>query len=224
MADKFINETGLGRLRDWIKNRINTKLSFASSGRKATFTNVNANNESVDIQNINSDRSSIYILANGLQTTNYLPTESAVDNKLAGKQDTLESGTNLKTINGNSILGAGNIETPKGIDFEVGVEKWYGTYKENGVTYQVYSKVLFIPALPSTAGITTYQHGVTGIKQILCIYGSCSNSMVMNAPRQVNSDNICIYQVQKSGKLAIEVGKDRSSISAYVTIIYAKNN
>ena len=30
--------------------------------------------------------------------------------QLEGKQETLESGTNIKTINGNSILGSGNIE------------------------------------------------------------------------------------------------------------------
>ena len=28
---------------------------------------------------------------------------------MAGKQDTLVSGTNIKTINGNSVLGEGNI-------------------------------------------------------------------------------------------------------------------
>ena len=33
---------------------------------------------------------------------------------MAGKQDTLVSGTNIKTINGNSILGEGNIEITGG--------------------------------------------------------------------------------------------------------------
>ena len=36
-------------------------------------------------------------------------TESYVTNGLDGKQDTLESGVNIKTINNNSILGSGNI-------------------------------------------------------------------------------------------------------------------
>lgn len=34
---------------------------------------------------------------------------SALTQGLAGKQDTLVSGTNIKTINGTSILGAGNM-------------------------------------------------------------------------------------------------------------------
>jgi len=41
-----------------------------------------------------------------------LPTTTAVTTALATKQDTLVSGTNIKTINGTSVLGAGNIVTP----------------------------------------------------------------------------------------------------------------
>ena len=111
-----------------------------------------------------------------------------------------------------------------GINFEVDVEKLYGIYKNGDTTYQVYSKVIYIPALPSTPGITNYPHGITGINQVLAVYGVCTNGMVMNAPRQNNQDNIGLYQVQKGGNFVIEVGKDRSSIGAYVTIIYTKNN
>lgn len=124
---------------------------------------------------------------------------------------------------------AGDTEwaNPQGVNFEVGVEKWYGTYKEDGVTYQVYSKIIKIDALPNVAGITTYQHGITGIKQILQVYGFCTNGFVMNAPRQNLQDNISIYQVSKSASnqtFSIEVGKDRSSVGAYVCLVYAKNN
>lgn len=38
-------------------------------------------------------------------------TESYVGNAVSGKQDTLVSGTNIKTINNTSILGVGNIDT-----------------------------------------------------------------------------------------------------------------
>ena len=38
----------------------------------------------------------------------------ATKQEMAGKQDTLVSGTNIKTINGNSILGEGNIEISGG--------------------------------------------------------------------------------------------------------------
>ena len=111
-----------------------------------------------------------------------------------------------------------------GTNFEVGVEKWYGTYTENGVTYQVYSKLIDIGALPSAAGVTQYPHGITGIKQVLQINGFTNDGFVMNAPRQNAQDNITIYQAQKNGNIVVEVGKDRSGKNGFVMLIYAKNN
>lgn len=152
---------------------------------------------------------------------------SYIDQKLLNKQDTLVSGTSIKTVNNQSLLGAGNISINNGVNFEVGVEKWYGTYREANVTYQVYSKIIKIDALPSTAGITTYSHGISGIKQILQVYGFTTDGFVLNAARQNAQDNIAIYQASKSATnqtISIEVGKDRSNKSAYVCLVYAKNN
>lgn len=155
-----------------------------------------------------------------------IPTTGYVDNALANKQDTLVSGTNIKTVNGESLLGAGNVVA--GMNLEVGKERWQGTYTdENGETFQVYSKMVYIPALPATAGITTYDHGVSNIKQILNIYGFTADGFVLNAPRQNAQDNIAIYQASKSATnqtFSIEVGKDRSNKKAYVVMVYAKNN
>lgn len=145
-----------------------------------------------------------------------------VDTSLQSQIGTLSS---LTTTNkGNLVSAINEVAGNSGVNFEVGVEKPYGTYQENGVTYPVYSKIVYIPALPSTAGTTNVPHGITNIKQVLAIYGVGTNSMVLNAPRQNSQDNIAIYQVQKSGNFVIEVGKDRSSMGAYVTLIYAKNN
>ena len=41
-------------------------------------------------------------------------TQSAITNAVSGKQDTLVSGTNIKTINNESILGSGNIDIQGG--------------------------------------------------------------------------------------------------------------
>lgn len=153
-----------------------------------------------------------------------LLTKSAIAAEFNKKQDTLVSGTNIKTVNGESLLGEGNLAVAGGINFEVGVEKWYGTYTVDGVTYQVYSKLFDLGPLPSAAGVTNYPHGITGIKQILQISGFTNDGFVMNAPRQTAADNISIYQAQKSGNIAVEVGKDRSSKTGFVMLIYAKNN
>lgn len=137
--------------------------------------------------------------------------------------------SNLATTEKTNLVGAVNEVNGKvGFHVAVGKERWVGTYTdENDVTYQVYSKQIYIPALPATAGITTYEHGIENIKQILDIYGSTTDGFVLNAPRQTVTDNITIYQASKSASnktFSIEVGKDRSSKKAYVTVIYAKNN
>ena len=146
--------------------------------------------------------------------------------QLVGSGDTVQ----YKVKGGNYAEQTFELATTKyvqdnaGVNFEVGIEKWYGTYRVDGVTYQVYSKLLDIGPLPSAAGVTNYPHGITGIKQILQINGFTNDGFVMNAPRQVASDNISIYQAQKSGNIAVEVGKDRSSKTGFVMLIYAKNN
>ena len=162
------------------------------------------------------------IVKNGIEYTgssspidSYTKTET--NTLLNTKQDKLTASTGIK-IDSNNYISA------EGIQMEVGVEKPYGTYTEGGVTYQVYSKIIKIDALSSEAGTTGYPHGITGIKQILMAYGFTTDGFVLNAPRQTATDNIAIYQVQKSGNIQIEVGKDRSSKSAYVCLVYAKNN
>lgn len=47
--------------------------------------------------------------------TNY-SSASTVQNVVNGKQDTLISGTNIKTINNESLLGSGNISITGGIE------------------------------------------------------------------------------------------------------------
>lgn len=50
------------------------------------------------------------LLAGGVDSSNYY-TKTETNTKLAGKQNTLVSGTNIKTINGESLLGSGVITT-----------------------------------------------------------------------------------------------------------------
>ena len=50
----------------------------------------------------------------GFETKSNAANTYATKEEMAGKQDTLVSGTNIKTINGNSILGEGNIEITGG--------------------------------------------------------------------------------------------------------------
>lgn len=47
-----------------------------------------------------------------------------INTALGGKQDTLVSGTNIKTINGNSILGSGNIATGNAFTVTLASASW----------------------------------------------------------------------------------------------------
>jgi len=67
------------------------------------------------VENLNSDLDSLDLKDASLESK--ISTEDSINDgvdvslatSLAGKQNTLVSGTNIKTINGNSILGSGNL-------------------------------------------------------------------------------------------------------------------
>lgn len=67
-------------------------------------------------------------------------TESEVDTALNGKQATLVSGTNIKTINNNSLLGSGNISIQGG--GSVTVDSALSTTSENPVQNKVITGAL----------------------------------------------------------------------------------
>ena len=54
-----------------------------------------------------------------VDTSTYTAYTAATDTALAGKQATLVSGTNIKTVGGNSLLGSGDVPFPPGMTAEV---------------------------------------------------------------------------------------------------------
>ena len=54
-----------------------------------------------------------------VDTTTFNTYSGSVATALAGKQDTLVSGTNIKTVGGNSLLGSGDVPFPPGMTAEV---------------------------------------------------------------------------------------------------------
>lgn len=53
--------------------------------------------------------------------TGTLTSQTDLNTALSGKQDTLTSGTNIKTINGNSLLGSGNLNAGNTLSLTTGV-------------------------------------------------------------------------------------------------------
>lgn len=84
-----------------------------------------------------------------------------VNEALAGKQDVLESGENIKTINGESVLGSGNIEIQGGGGDTVSFTQTQqsgnelGTITINGAGTNIYSPTETDPTVPSWAKAST---------------------------------------------------------------------
>lgn len=92
-----------------------------SDNKYTTFTYIEGKTQFYDIQlGLKANKDDVY-------SKNDIYTKTEVDNKNATKQDTLISGTNIKTINGNDILGEGNIEIQGGGG---GTTIWTGTVDE----------------------------------------------------------------------------------------------
>jgi hypothetical protein len=70
---------------------------------------------------VDKDPNTYYIItdAQAVDLTNYY-TKSETNTLLGGKQETLVSGTNIKTINNESILGSGNIDIQGGSTYTAG--------------------------------------------------------------------------------------------------------
>lgn len=95
------------------------------------------------------------------QTDNLLDAK-ADTSALATKQDTLVSGTNIKTINGNSVLGTGNIE------IESGGNEWdfIGSYTDFNST--IYPNL----AIGKTIKLQVIQTNVNGLCTICYFVGT----------------------------------------------------
>lgn len=94
----------------------NLVITFNSDARKETITipltdifNPNNYYTKTDVNNLLDDKAD--------KVNTYTKTE--VDAVLSGKQETLISGTNIKTINNESILGSGNITINVTVDSEL---------------------------------------------------------------------------------------------------------
>lgn len=78
-----------------------------------TYATKQALGNKLDTATYNSEKASFETKENAAATYQ-VKGDYATKEEIAGKQDTLVSGTNIKTINGNSVLGAGDITIQAG--------------------------------------------------------------------------------------------------------------
>ena len=103
------------------------------------------------------DPNTFYIItdAQGADLSQYYTsaqTESAITQAVSGKQDTLISGTNIKTINNESILGSGNINIQGG----------GGSSYTAGDGIDITNDVISVTGKADTSAVTAIQDSLSG--------------------------------------------------------------
>jgi len=91
-----------------------------------------------------------------------VPSEKLTKNSLDAKQETLVSGTNIKTINNNSLLGSGNINIESGSDVDI-VTSWEATLSDSKVPSEKLTKNTLDGKAPTShaSSANTYGLGTT---------------------------------------------------------------
>lgn len=123
----------------YTKSETNTKINQSVSGRVSTYTYtaytastqtvINAKADTTAMTQAISEATSGKADTTAVTTVNNALTAHTSDSDIhvtssdkttwSGKQDQLVSGTNIKTVGGNSLLGSGNIDFPAGLQVEV---------------------------------------------------------------------------------------------------------
>ena len=106
---------------------------LTTANAQSTYATKSELGAKLDVETYNSDKATFALKSELPDTSDFATTE-----QLNGKQDALVSGTNIKTINGNSILGEGNIQietTGGGIEDAPSDDKTYG--RKNGAWSEI---------------------------------------------------------------------------------------
>ena len=104
----------------YTKSEVNSKLFDKVSN--ATYTAYTAATDSVLSDKVDTTAMTAAIseaTSGKVDTDTYTAFTASTDTALSGKQETLVSGTNIKTINNESLLGSGNITISGGNNVEV---------------------------------------------------------------------------------------------------------
>lgn len=127
-------------------------------------------------------------------------TETELNAGLGNKQDTLVSGTNIKTINGQTVLGSGNIEVGGGTsDYtqltnkpQINSVELTGNKSLSDIGAQPVGDYALKSEIPDVSGLATKEEVTTGLsgKQDTLVSGT--NIKTINSQSLVGSGNIDI--------------------------------
>ena len=150
------------------------------------------------------------------------------DYQLSGKQDKLTSGTNIKTINNQSILGSGNIDIQGGGSESVAWGDITGKPDFKAVaTSGSYDDLTNKPAIPTNTSDLTNNSGFVNDyqlsgKQDKLVSGT--NIKTINNESILGSGNITTASQSELTNLATTVGNQASTITALNTAVFKNGN
>lgn len=146
------------------------------------------------------------------------------DYQLSGKQDKLTSGTNIKTINNQSILGSGNIDIQGGGSESVAWGDVTGKPDFKAVaTSGSYDDLTNKPAIPTKTSDLTNDSGFVNDyqlsgKQDKLVSGTSIKTI--NNESLLGSGNITTASQSELTNVATTVGKQTSAITALNTAVF----
>lgn len=108
--------------------------------------------------------------------------------------------------------------------YVVGAEILIGEWVENGVTYNLFRKVVDCGEMPN-AGSKTVPHGITNFHRITHIFGSINkadNSNTLPLPFAATSANYNIYIAVGKNNITLQPGSDRTGYLATVVVEFAR--
>lgn len=146
------------------------------------------------------------------------------DYQLSGKQDKLTSGTNIKTINNQSILGSGNIDIQGGGSESVAWGDITGKPDFKAVaTSGSYDDLTNKPAIPTKTSNLTNDSGFVNDyqlsgKQDKLVSGT--NIKTINNESILGSGNITTASQSELTNIATTVGNQASAITALNTAVF----
>ena len=135
-------------------------------------------------------------------------TDTAISNATSGLQETLVSGTNIKTINNESILGSGNIVISGGTAYQA------------GDNIQIQNNIISVTGITSYTGITSGDVTTAlGFTPISSTDFESSDRAVSEAINDLNSKKVASNDVRDIVKMT-QVQYDAISGSASPTTLY----
>lgn len=131
--------------------------------------------------------------------TNVDNTTDDLDNRLSGVEDHINESNNIV----------------------VGTERKIGAWTEDGVTYDLYEKIVNFGELPNS-DMKQVDHGVTNKVKFVYTKGDAIGQNSLSIPFVNDNGSLYIYMGVGNTKITITTNSDRSNLNGYITLRYIR--